>query len=85
MCVYIYIYIYVYIHTYTYIYTYKCIYIYIYICIQTCALRPASAPPRIRASSFEPAFGSSRMWCLRMWCLIILVLWPNIKQTLSIG
>ena len=24
-------------------------------------------------------FGSSGIWCLRMWCLIVIVLWPHIR------
>ena len=49
--------------------------IYIYICLYTHIYWYASA--RLIGRVWQVLiFGSSRMWCLRMWCLIIVVSWP---------
>ena len=34
---------------------------------------------RCLRSARQLLFGSSGMWCLRMWCLIIIVPWPHIR------
>ena len=85
--IYIYICIHVYIHIYIYTYTYVCIYIYIYIYIYICIhmyidslnIGPAKehqVPRRARDVHVTPQRSSlcrsSGMWCLRMWCLIII-------------
>ena len=56
-----------------------CIYIYIYIYIYICRchsgdLSAAQVPARGPGDSTRSVLGSSGMWCLRMWCLIIIVL-----------
>ena len=49
-----------------------CIYIYIYKAISVSVAREARPPAAAAttASHSLQTFGSSRMWCLRMWCLI---------------
>ena len=72
-------YIYIYTHISLSLYMYMYIYIYIYIHIyKTDSLlghagRPTSCLPRVVAAS-DRHFGSAGMWCLRMWCLMIIVL-----------
>ena len=66
------------------IYVYVCVYIYIYIYIKfihrqinryRLAQGPAPGTPRGHTLRYAPQqVGSSGMWCLRMWCLMIIVM-----------
>ena len=77
---------YMYVYIYIYVCMYVCMYIYIYIYIYTHAAggvsgsalkrRPAPRQPPARHArsavnlAFSQFLGSSRMLCLRMWCLM---------------
>ena len=71
MYTYIYIYIaYIYVHVYVYIYIYR--YIYIYISPHTDQHTNTWARAMPVRGQQRQLFRSSGMWCLRMWCLIII-------------
>ena len=79
MCIYIYIHTHIHNHIYIYIYIYICIYTYAE-CLRITTLRLMLTWGDVKTiDTFSwlrngPSFGTSGMWCLRMWCLIIIAM-----------